>query len=365
MTRLLYLDWLRGVAVLVMIHAHVLDSWTREADRHNEVFYTLLWIGGLASTLFLFLAGVALGMSANVKGRQAQSVVAGAHAVRRRGWEVFILALLFRLQAMILGFGHPQTLLKVDMLNVMGLSMVAASYLWQVFDSRPRRAAAFAVATAALGLLTPLVRAVGWLAPLPDPLEAYLRPAGNYAGFTLFPWAGYLFGGVLVGDLIDAVRREPTPGRRSVTLQAAFLVSGAAGVALAWLASFRPALYPTARFWHDSPTLFFMRFGFVTALVPIAWSIERFAARADAIARTVLQPLVVLGRSSLFVYWFHIEFVYGLIAEPIKRTLPLWGSELGWLLLCVAFYRIVLWKNALLERWELPPRWRIFAPVLR
>jgi len=29
-----YLDVLRGIAVLVMIEAHVIDSWTRDADRH-------------------------------------------------------------------------------------------------------------------------------------------------------------------------------------------------------------------------------------------------------------------------------------------------------------------------------------------
>ena len=28
-----YLDWLRGIAVLIMIEAHVLDSWTRRRTR--------------------------------------------------------------------------------------------------------------------------------------------------------------------------------------------------------------------------------------------------------------------------------------------------------------------------------------------
>ncbi len=40
-TRRTYLDVLRGVAVLIMIEAHVIDSWTREADRHSRAFYTL------------------------------------------------------------------------------------------------------------------------------------------------------------------------------------------------------------------------------------------------------------------------------------------------------------------------------------
>jgi uncharacterized membrane protein len=32
-----YLDWLRGLAVLIMIETHVLDSWTRFPDRETRV----------------------------------------------------------------------------------------------------------------------------------------------------------------------------------------------------------------------------------------------------------------------------------------------------------------------------------------
>ena len=73
--------------------------------------------------------------------------------------------------------------------------------------TRTARVTAFAALTAATTFVTPLVRAAPWLAPLPDPLEAYLRPAGGYSAFALFPWAGYLFAGVMVGDLIDAITR--------------------------------------------------------------------------------------------------------------------------------------------------------------
>src|SRR6478736_6110414 len=40
------LDLLRGVAVLVMIEAHVIDSWTRAEDRHSHAFAQSLVLGG-------------------------------------------------------------------------------------------------------------------------------------------------------------------------------------------------------------------------------------------------------------------------------------------------------------------------------
>lgn len=356
-SRLLYLDWLRGIAVLAMVHAHTLDAWTREADRNNQIYYSLQWIGGVASALFLFLAGVATAMSAASRARQAGSIVEGARAARRRGFEIFLLAFVFRLQAELLGFGPLQTLLKVDMLNIMGLSIMGAAFVWPFARRRSSRVVTFAAITAAITFVTPLVRAAPGLAFLPDPIEAYLRPAGAYSAFAIFPWAGYLVAGVMVGDLIDAFR---VSGRSPATLQFAFAAVAAVGGVAAYYASFRPALFPTASFWHDSPTIFFLRLASATMLVPLAWVIE-VASGGTALFRA----FVTYGRSSLFVYWIHVEMVYGMIAQPIRHALPLWMVQLGWLALSIALYGIVLAKNRLMEGRELPRRARIFAAVLR
>jgi acyltransferase len=360
-SRLLYLDWLRGVAVLAMVHAHTLDAWSREPDRRTQIYYSLQWIGGVASPGFLLLAGVAMAMSAASKARQAGSLEVGARAARRRGFEIFVLALVFRLQAELLGWGPLRSMLKVDMLNIMGLSMVIASVVWQLQRTRSRRLGAFALLTVAMTLVTPLVRATTLLAPLPDPLEAYLRPAGTYSAFPLFPWAGFLFAGVLVGDLVDAFRESH---RKPSRLQLSLLATGALTVTVGYLASFQPPLFPTATFWNDSPTIYFIRLGTVMLLVPLAWLVEGLSERGY-LPLAPFRAVVTLGRSSLFVYWIHVEMVYGLIAEPIKGAMPLWLVQLAWALMCVLLYRIVLWKNRVLEGYELPPRAKIFAAVLR
>jgi uncharacterized membrane protein len=339
-----------------MILAHVIDSWTRDADRQRDAFLTLFFIGGLASPLFLFLAGLAGAMSAASKARRAGSHAAGAAAARARGWEIFALGLIFRVQAQLLGMGPLANLLRVDMLNAMGLSLVAASWAWQASPDRRRRIAIFTMLTVGVSFVTPFVRATSWLSPLPDPIEAYLRPAGVYTAFPLFPWAGFLFAGALVGDLVDAVRESP---RRHVYLQFGLWTAAVLGIWLAWTASFRPALFPTAHFWHDSPTFFFIRLGVATLTVPAAWLIER------VVWRRALLPMATLGRSSLFAYWIHIEMVYGVIAEPIKQTLPLWQSLIGTAVITLVVYWLVLVKNRWLERHELTGALRWLAPVLR
>ena len=68
-------------------------------------------------------------------------------AARRRGWEIFALGLVFRVQAQLLGMGPLTNLFKVDMLNTMGLSIVLATFLWQLSPHRRSRVAGFALVT--------------------------------------------------------------------------------------------------------------------------------------------------------------------------------------------------------------------------
>lgn len=380
--RLVYLDVLRGLAVLIMVLAHVVDSWTREADRHDLFFYTV-FVGGLGAPLFLFLAGVAQAMSANARAARTGDRRAGARAIWRRGWEVFVLAFVFRLQSQMLGWGPLRNLLKVDILNVMGLSMVLTALLWSLSAARARRIAMFAAATLLAAFITPLARMSTWLAVLPDPMEAYLRPLGSYTAFSMLPWASFVFAGAIVGELVDATRDTGgSPSRASLTtpessdlrLQVPLGIAGVAGVLLGWWASFQPSIYTRSDFWTSSPTFFFIRLGLVTSMVPAAWAHCEFWLRENAHGPATLlwragegitRALELLGRSSLFVYWIHVEMVYGVVATPIKRELPLWASLLGTLALCVLLFGVTRLKNRWMEGVELPAKLRIFAAVLR
>jgi hypothetical protein len=325
--------------------------------------------------LFLFLAGVAVALSAHARTVSLGDEVAAARSVVRRGVEVFVLGLIFRLQSQLLGWGPLRNVLKVDILNIMGLSIIMAAFIWRIGRTRPGRIAAFGLAATIATFATPFVRELPHLAVLPDPLEAYLRPGSRYAAFTMFPWAGFLFAGALVGELILA-GATPALTRR---LQFGLAAAGGGGALLAWWASTLPAVFPNASFWTSSPTFFFIRLGMVTALVPAGWAHCRYwledAREADRAAGAepwfraapvaLTRAIETMGRSSLFVYWIHVEMVYGVIAEPIKKTLPLEISLLATVLLCVLLYMLVLGKNGLMQRFELPKPMRIFATVLR
>jgi hypothetical protein len=65
-----------------------------------------------------------------------------------------------------------------------------------------------------------------------------------------------------------------------------------------------------------------------------------------------IDPLARLGRSSLFIYWIHVELVYGYASWGWRHRLPLWGTAIGYVLFCVLMYRAIGWRDLAVSRWR-------------
>ena len=308
-----YLDWLRGLAVVIMIEAHLLDSWTRAADRDSPEFRGAMLVGGFGAPMFLFLAGVAVALSAGAKARSTGDPLRAARMVARRGLEIFALAFLFRFQAWVLGWGPAWTLLKVDVLNIMGPSIVAAAMLWASARTTRTRALLLGIAALTFALVTPIVAASQRLGPLPDPLEAYLRTIPRLTNFAFFPWTGFVFAGAALGVVLERTRTHDEEAHANV-------VAGAAGIVLALVgcaAAFVPSAYAGSAFWTTSPAFFTLRAGLLVLATSLA------CAWVPRTGNGGWSPMQQLGRTSLFIYWIHVELVYGLISLPLHEALPL------------------------------------------
>jgi uncharacterized membrane protein len=337
-----YLDWVRGLAVLIMIQAHVLDSWTRPDARGAWQFRWAIIVAGFGAPMFLFLAGTSVALSAGSKERRTGDRRAGARAVMKRGVWVFFLAFVFRVQSWILGWGQPRTMLRVDILNIMGPSIVAAAALWGALRSTRARWLAFAASALGVSLLTPIVRSARILDALPDPIEAYLRPAYG-SNFCLFPWLGFVFAGAVLGVLLDGVRSPWTESR----LNAWLFGAGTALAVGAYGASFLPSPYAQSDFWRSSPSYFLLRTGILIVLVPLAYLWEKVAVLGS------WSPMEQMGRNSLFIYWIHVEMVYGLISIPIHNSLTHRQAWAAYAVFVVFMFscsmakdRVVRWWNA-------------------
>jgi uncharacterized membrane protein len=340
-----YIDWARALAVLAMIEAHTLDSWTRQADRSTIAFRDATIVGGFAAPLFLWLAGISLSLSAAAIAERQGSRSAAAAAVARRGLEIFVLGFLFRLQAFVASPGsHPITLFRVDILNIMGPAIAVAALLWALSATTMNRVVWNAAVAAAIAMMTPIVRTSPVVDLLPTWVQWYVRPAGEYTTFTGFPWAGFVFAGAACGVLLASVHDERAESR----LHVMFSLAGAALVAGGFYAATLPSPYQQSAFWTSSPTYFAIRVGVMMILLAVIYVLA-LAARRRAI---VVRPLERLGRNSLFVYWIHVELVYGYASWLWWRGLPLWGTAVGYVAFCMAMYGAVRMRDRFVQTWR-------------
>jgi uncharacterized membrane protein len=368
-SRLAYIDWMRGLACVLMFQTHCYDAWLGGAARQSRFFMYSQLGGTFPAPLFLFLAGISLAL---VTGKLLQRNLPPAEIAGttiRRGAEIFGFGLLFRLQEYLIAWGWaPKSdLLRVDVLNTIGLSMMLMGVVcWLVLANirggHRRLALMLTAAGTALfiSLLTPPLWTTWPPHWLPWPLESYVNGVHNLGTpqpglFPIFPWTAFAFAGLAVGFLLQSEW-----SRKSET--AFFSLAGVAGVVMVeagrWLDRQPRQLYSVYDFWHTSPNFFLIRLGMLLVILCGSYAWCRWGA-----GQWGFSPLIQLGQASLLVYWVHIEFVYGRFSILPKRAVNIRTASLGLLaiflaMLTLAFLR-TRWKgrgSEILARLQRPVR---------
>ena len=339
-TRLGYIDWIRGLACLLMFQTHCYDSWLGGSARQSRFFMYSQLGGTFPAPLFLFVAGISFAL---VTERLRQKNLPPEQIARTtilRGAEILGMGLLFRVQEFVISWGWaPKSdLLRVDILNTIGVSMMLMGLVcWMVnVWNRPGPAldegearqglsgshlASLIIAASGTALLISLLTPLLWTTwrPhwLPWPIESYINGVHNLGKpqawlFPIFPWTAFAFAGLAVGFLLRSawMRAREVKG---------FMAVGVVGVALVllshWLDRLPIKLYPVYDYWHTSPEFFLIRLGMLMLILCGTYAWCRWGA-----GQWGFSPVIQLGQASLLVYWVHIEFVYGRVSILHKHA---------------------------------------------
>jgi uncharacterized membrane protein len=357
--RIAYIDWLRGLACVVMFQTHGYDSWLGGAAR-DGAFMRASQIGGtLPAPLFLFLAGISFALVTDKLRRKGVSADEIARTTILRGGEIVLLGLLFRLQEFLLGQPvAPWTdLLRVDILNVIGVSLMMMGVACRIAavggltDLKQLRRATIATAVicaGAIAVFTPPLwtswrpRSLAWW------IESYINGVHTFGKpqpwlFPIFPWAAFAFVGLATGSLLlsDWARKKEA---------LALVFAGMGGVALIalglWLDARPVRLYGTYDFWHTSPNFFLARAGVVLVVLFIGYVWCRWGP-----GEWGFSPLIEMGKCSLLVYWVHLEFVYGGLSIVPKHRVGIGTATIGLVTIFVAMTVLATVRNRY-------PEWR-------
>jgi uncharacterized membrane protein len=339
--RLGYLDWGRGLCVVLMIATHGLYGWVRPEDQERPSFQLMRLLGGFPGVVFLFISGVVLALSAEAKHRRGEPPRAVLKAGLARGLEILGYAFLFRLWMFASGrFNAPWDLLRVDILNCIGAALLVVAVVALPWPRRAVRIAATVALAAAIAGLAPLTWDSALARRLPAGLAGYIdgRQPGSF--FPALPWAGFAALGAAAGILLASWRG------REARLFGGMAVLGAALIPLGlWADRVSPAVYPRYDFWHTSPAYFAVKAGIVLLVMAAAYVFDKLPGQG---------PIRQLGRTSLLVYWVHLEIIYGDHVVPGARgNLPLGQAAVAVGILMLAMLALSYARTA---RWPLRSR---------
>ncbi len=332
MKRFPFLDWMRGLAVVIMIQCHAFNSFVRMDLREGGPYVLSQFIGGMAAPLFLFMAGMTTGF-------QMESLERKEAVVWRRWWislgragYILAIAFTFRFTNWLFSVPHASLteLTKVDILNCMGVGLGALA-VTAVVPAATR--ARFAV-MAGLGIaaVSPLLTNLDW-SGTPALLQEYLVPGQARGHFPFFPWVAYVAFGIAAGDLVKRASAE----RFERFMQWNVLIGFGMILTGQYFSNLPYSLYTKSSFWTDSPALIVIRVGIILLMMAGSFLWTEYCVGPG------WSWMLAMGKNSLMVYWVHVMIVYGSVVRPIKRALSIPEATLATLVVTLMMIAMSAW----------------------
>ncbi len=310
--RIYAFDWLRGVAVLVMIQTHALVLLLPEI--HAQALFTrIVAVDGLVAPSFIFSAGFALALvqvRAGLAGRRREQAL---KTLKRIG-EVLLVASYVNFIWFPL-WREPKWLFRIDILQCIGLSLLLVMPLLVGLSTRPRLLRWVTLGGAlVLFAVAPFGEQATGLAQVFLNNKPGVLDATTGAAFPLLPWAGYVFLGASFGATVGSMQSE-----RELWAWLGLLI-GIGGL-LWWNDREVAALYPPHQFWVTNPANAAQRWTYVLGLVALFRLIERRWPRSAQ--SKFARWLAGFGGASLSAYFFHEMLLYhrhfGLFAKLFRE----------------------------------------------
>ena len=338
MKRFPFLDWMRGLAVVIMIQCHVVNSFARMDLREGGPYVLSQFIGGMAAPLFLFMAGMTFAFQLESLERREPNRWRRWRISLRRAAYILGIAFLFRFTNWVASLPHANgdEITKVDILNCMGVGMAAVS-LAALFEFKGR--VRFAVlAGLAIAAAAPIMTNLPW-GGTPSIIQEYLVPGPGRARFPFFPCASYVGFGLAAGALVKRTAADRLDRFMQWSALSGFVLVFSAQ----YFSNIPFSIYPQSDFWRDSPALILIRVGIMLLMMVGAYLWTEFGMGNR------WSWMLCLGKTSLMVYWVHVMLVYGDVAKPLKRALSIPETALATLLVTLSMVALAaawLWWKA-------------------
>jgi len=303
--RFLFVDLLRGWALIIMIEVHVFNSMLMPPLTKTVWFGILDFINGLVAPSFLFVSGAAFTFSIINSTNELRNFGKTFWRKIRRIFLIFAAGYSLRLPYFTFyKLFHKTTgqqlidFYNVDILQCIGAGLLLLLLLRIIFKKDKAFNLSIWSLMIIMVLIAPLIWSINFHKYFPLAIAAYFNPkAGSL--FPVFPWIAFMLAGALASNYFLKYRNE---GREKFYFINIFVIS------LAFI--FSGHLFLSVLFHYSvqtirpHPLFFIERLGYVLLAFILCWYYERNRGIKNTF-------ILEFSRESLLVYWLHLILLYG------------------------------------------------------
>ncbi|MCL6098329.1 MAG: DUF1624 domain-containing protein [Bacteroidetes bacterium] len=307
--RIIFLDLMRAMAVLMMVQGHTIDTFLGDQYRtfDSSMYDVWLTIRGFTAPIFMFTSGVAF---TYLLKSHSQPFFENPRVAK--GFRRFLVLVLI---GYMLRFPTPRmfdfsqvthyqwlTFFTVDALHLIGIGLFLILLLTYIAERyRLNEYAVFIFGIIFFFIAYRFTESLNWANHLPIPFAAYFYQ-GTGSLFPIFPWAGYVIAGGILGMYLAKNPECYLSPKFSYKLFAAggFLIFISYLVYLANYSVFGD----NKEFFSDTVSLVYYRLGIVLAL-------NGAMALISMRLKTMPDLVQQVGKNTLLIYVVHIIILYG------------------------------------------------------
>ncbi|MBK7630266.1 MAG: DUF1624 domain-containing protein [Ignavibacteriales bacterium] len=312
--RIIFIDLMRAFAVIQMVQGHTVDTLLAPEFRSEQfsVYYLWNFMRGMTAPIFMFTAGTVFTYLFRLTNESF-----GKNPRVKKGFFRFLLLLtigyLLRYPTYtIFDFSNVtqdrlNIFFAVDVLQLIGFGLLFV--MTSAFIAEKLKLSdtiVFTIFALFFFITTPFFSKINWLNYFPQPIAGYFYD-GSGSLFPLFPWAGYV---VLGGVLGSYLARNPLvfkTNRFSFNL-AIF------GFALIFVSEISVLVSSNLFNYNFVPSSYaietiILRVGFVLVLNSL---VSYISQKIESIPRII----ILIGRNTLLIYVVHLMILYGSAWNP-------------------------------------------------
>ena len=312
--RIIFIDLMRAFAVIQMVQGHTVDALLAPEFRSEQYPVYLLWnfMRGMTAPIFMFTAGTVFTYLFRLVNEPFMNnprvkkgflrfllLVSIGYLLRYPTYKIFDFSDVTK--------DRLDIFFAVDVLQLIGFGLLFVMMCAYIAEKlKLSDTIMFTFFAMFFFIATPFFNNINWLEYFPQPIAGYFYP-GTGSLFPLFPWAGYV---VLGGVLGSYLARNPMVFKTNkFSLNLALF--GFALILVSEISVFVTGKYFNYYYLTSSYTLdtIFLRVGFVLVLNSL---VSYISQKIESIPKII----ILVGRNTLVIYVIHLVILYGSAWNP-------------------------------------------------